>query len=140
MQWDVATVSVIVSGCVALGTIVIPPILNFIFNLMESGKSRKDVELGKIDQATEALLSALVLYRAMLVYSGTQPEKLADLLGKCYAWEQTVWPHFKQIDPDRLTKLRHDFEQVTKQNVGTQSSRLANEVYELTRLAIKAVG
>lgn len=137
MNLDTATISVIVSGCVAIVGIVIAPVAPLIADWVKWRRERKEARTEAIRQSTVELLEILARFqsgRREVAAQGSEPT-LGNLLSKYYAWEMTVWPNCRKADRERLKQLRAKFE-----NESNKNATAIAEAYEKIRMAFYTEG
>jgi hypothetical protein len=136
MKWDTATISVIISGAVAMVSTLAPILVSLINEWIRQAKEGRSARLSRIDSATAELLTALAHFRGECMASpGYAIQDYANILAKYYVWEQIVWTYCGQSDRDRLADLRRSFEEITPEVASAVTPPLAEVVLQIARKA-----
>jgi hypothetical protein len=134
---DSSLISVIVSGCVAVAAVVIPPLVSLVSEWLKWARENKAAEAGRFDQATMNLLKLITPFSTGSVSNAeaaTQrdwTQLYADLRSKYYIWERVLWSHCKEDERVKLRELRAKIEAMNVQGLVRSASDLANEVLSL---------
>lgn len=152
MQSDIATISVITSGTVAISTILLPLFFSFISDSLKWKRERRLSEVDKIEKATTELISMLSEKWAGN-YDSTSPgfsrDKLdwkqldSRIFNSFYAWERTLWPYSDRRGRVSILNIKTELETQsleTHTEAGkVKQARLSGEIHELTYIAVKNV-
>ena len=143
---DSAMVSVIVSGIVALSSLLVPIIIDW----RKSNRGKTTVKIEKINSAALELLGHLSHFRHWVwgdieaSASGFPVQQVyTDMRVKHYAWEQAAWSHLDDHARERVRKLRRRFERlhtesdITKNASESDLPTLSDEILKLTHTAVK---
>jgi hypothetical protein len=140
---DVAVVSVLVSGIVAVSSLAVP----IIVDKLRSSRERTAADLERVNTTTLDLLGELVHFRHWyqrdLEESSGRPiqQVYADLQRKHYAWERAIMPRLDEAGRDSVKKMRkrfegiHAIEHITKDASSSTLPDLSDEVLQLAYLA-----
>jgi len=142
MKLDVAVVSVITSGIVAVAGLLFPLLMNFILDSRKWSREKKAAEAEKVDKASVTLLETLSIYRTRDAFMAAgRPEKAihSDILSRYYAWERAISSHFRKTDFERIKQLRAKFENGDYQTFYDDEPALAGEILDLTHSAIEKI-
>jgi hypothetical protein len=135
IKWDIAVISVITSGVVAVASMLFPLIINFLLDSQKWSRERKAAEADKIEKAAAELLDVLADFRSGDVLRATNrsPQMVfSQLLSNYYTWERTMWLHCKKSEQPRLLELRKEFENGDPKSFLTSAPNLVNEILDLT--------
>lgn len=105
---DVAIVSVIISGSVAMATVLLAPVLNLIVDTIKSHREAKAAKAEKIEKTTKELLAVVAEYQTDIHLEGKrQLETIyADILTKAYWWQYTITPFCNMDELEKIEKIR----------------------------------
>lgn len=137
MNWDTATISVVTSATVAILSLGLPLLFNFINDRAKWNRERKAAETEKIDKATNELLDSLSLFRSADAgdYDADSKQFKEDyrkLLSKYYVWERAVWPKCSKIERMKLKSLRESIEAGGGLNVHTEGRDFADVILSIS--------
>jgi len=103
---DVAIVSVIISGSVAMATVLLAPVLNLIVDTIKSHREAKAAKAEKIEKTTKELLAAVAGYQDIRLEGVKQLETLyTDILTKAYWWKYTIIPFCNEDELEKVEKI-----------------------------------
>jgi hypothetical protein len=151
MQSDIATISVITSGIVAISTILLPLFFNFISDGLKWRRERRLSEIDKIEKATTELMSMLSEKWAGNYYNsvGGHQDKLdwvqlqSRILNSFYVWERTLWSYSDRKGREEIMAIHQELETKslsTNDDEGkARWARLSKEIHELTHNAVHRV-
>ncbi len=105
---DIALISVIVTGSVALATVVFTPLLNLLVDSLKWGREAKASKVGKVDEATRDLLAAIAEYQTDIHLHGKRglEEIYSNLLTHGYWWEHAIIPYCGTEELRKLAQIR----------------------------------
>lgn len=137
MILDTATISVLVSGCVAIAGIMIAPLVGLVADWIKWRRGRQETEAGRIHQTTVELLDMLAGFQSLRSETAPQGHEptLRNLLSKYYAWEIAILLYCKKADRNKLKELRGRFE-----NENIKDPEAGAEAYEKMRTAFYREG
>ncbi len=140
---DVAVISVVVSGIVAICSLAVP----IIVDERRSNRERTAADLARVNTTTLDLLGALVHFRHWhqrdLEESSGRPiqQVYAELQRKHYAWERAIMPRLDEAGRESVKKMRKEFESthtidhITKDASSSTLPDLSHEILHLAYLA-----
>jgi hypothetical protein len=135
-------VSVIVTGVVAIVSVLVP----FIIEWRKSKQEKIAAEMERIDKSMLELLGELSNFRHWVMddieMSARRPiqQVFTDLQVKHYAWERAVWSRLNADDRGRVIELRQRFEKVhVPDELAKDVANLANEILSLTYSATRRI-
>jgi hypothetical protein len=139
----IALISVIVSGFVAISSIVAPIIIN---QISERNKWKREIKrdrLKLISELTQDFLESLSGFRSGDINSATghrPPMAYKDLLSSYYKWECIVSENLMGYK-DRVLKLRKALEDSDNayQKFFADTPNISNEILELSLIAKKNI-
>jgi len=139
IKLDAPTVSVIVSGCVAVTVIIFPLILNLLSENLKWARQKKSAETERIEKVTKALMDTL-----SEVWAGrhTVAEVIQSKLLSCfYEWERAIWPYCGMDEQESVKRIRQDIE--IRNTLNNKSDdyhkELSDELHQLTFIAIRKI-
>jgi hypothetical protein len=136
---SIALVSVIVSGIVAISSVVFPILLNLI---SESSKWKREKNLHIIEiinSTTINLLDTIADFRSGDVREATgetTSKKLSDAISNYYSWERAIWQKLNTEDQNEIKKLRKKFEDADYHSLFSDGPSLADQILDISAKAI----
>lgn len=128
---DTATVSVIVSGCVAIAGLLFPLVFGLFTDWFKWRRERNAANAERVNSVTVELLETLSKFLSREVLDRAPEiaqEAYSDLLRRYYAWERVISPHCHPLDRARLRELRADIEARNYVVLESEGPRLANNI------------
>jgi hypothetical protein len=149
MILDASTISVIVSGCIAVSALLIPGLLNLLLENRKWLREKKSNEIELINKATSSLMNVLsdLWVNNYDLGSHIREGKRLDeyqlkskSLSYFYEWERTVWIHSTKEDQETIKRIRKDFEtdKLLKDDKEFRFA-LSNDLHEITYRAIAKI-
>jgi len=135
MSLDPSTISVVVSGLVAVATLLVVPLLNYLIDSRKWARERRVQTLESMTKSTVELLDVLSLFSSLAFERAYDSDEYKAFRSKYYAWELTIWPHCQPADRERLRHLRQRFETVEYKQLHAEGPSLASEVFALAHSA-----
>ena len=134
---DTATISVIVSGIVAVSGIFVTPITDG----LKWSREQKAAEHEKLEKRTSELLESLALFRSNNSRQGVEDaarkqfgKAHTELLSRYYSWENAVMKHCKKDCRERLRRLQNDVEnELRGEGFSDKTSSLIEEVLDIVQ-------
>lgn len=136
MELDTATISVITSGIVAIGGILIPLLINYVRENQKWLREQKAAERDNVNQASIKLLKFIAMYRSGDIEAAARRDMkdvYGDFLGKYYVWEQIVWPYLESDDKGDVLELRKTIEKGSRNTFYEKGPDLANNIIRITQ-------
>ncbi len=134
MQLDVAVVSVIISGCIAVIGIVVPILSSAISESRRWAREQRAHELERFHKTSRELIDQLGIIRSGWVHEatgGSWHQTYAKCIAAYYAFEQVVWPRCEPAEKNRLEKLRTAIEKADSQALYDAVPKLVKEIVEI---------
>jgi hypothetical protein len=111
MKFDIATLSVIISGAVALGALVISPVTALIVDWLKWRRENKSKESEVFTKSTVDLVTRLNYFRQNANYTeGIGQNKFlviyGELLKEYFSWERLGWNHCNKKEKELVLEFR----------------------------------
>ncbi len=138
MALDVATVSVISSGIVAIIGMIVPMLASALAESRKWTRERRAREYERLDTASRELIDQLGIIRSGWVHEatgGTWHQTYAKCIAAFYAFEQVVWPRCEPAEQARLENLRNSIERADSQALYDCVPKLIREIVEIGHTA-----
>lgn len=141
-QNSIAIVSVIVSGIVAISSVIFPIIVNFITDRARWKREQKSIEINSLNEATNYLLRMLANFRSGNVTTATKDTKekaMSDIIHAFYSWERCVWVRLNGDEQDTIKDLRKKFETGNYQSFFDDGPTLVDKILTNTDTVIRRI-
>ncbi len=131
---DIALISVIVTGSVALGTVLLTPILSLVVDTIKWRREAKGSRAKKVEGATKDLLAVVAEYQTDIHLDGVRKLETiyADILTKGYYWQYAITPYCRETELAKVEKIRTVLLDRTKVR-GQESNAIVKEILDLAR-------
>jgi len=137
---DIALISVIVTGSVALGTVLLTPILNLIVETIKWRREANASKSKKIEEATKDLLAVIAEYQTDIHLDGKRKLETiySEILTKGYWWEFAITPYCKKDESEKVTQIRAVLTDRTKVR-GQESNATVRDILDVARTVSRRI-
>ena len=132
MTLDVAVISVIISGMVAVGALIVTPIIAFVNEWFKWRRESKQAKVDRFLHLTNELLGYLAkLELENLTYTNVIKQVHGEMLQHYYMWELVLAPSLKHKEREALLSLRELIENPS-QNFHETAAGIVDKVLSLS--------
>ena len=130
---SVELAAVLITGFVALATILIAPVIRLSTDWLAWKRKQKEKRLQKVGEVTKTLLDKLSRVHAVVNFTGAKAQKSfeAETISAFLSWERALWGKSKKDERTRIEALR---ETITHGNVNTYLGKFDHIVQEILDL------
>jgi len=130
---DVALAAVIVSGIVAVSTVLIAPIIRLVTDSLAWRRQQKAERLKKVEDVTNELLSMLSAAKTEEIYDPQDQKFRSKLIATSLKWERAIWKKSNKKERERIKSLREMFPSGSVNTYREKYDSTVEEVLDLTR-------
>jgi len=125
---DTATIAVVISGTVAMGALVVTPVITFINEWFKWRRESKRVENDRFLQLTTDLIESLSrLQVEQIMYTNEIKKVHSKMLKHYYLWELMLQARLRERDKESLLEIRSLVES-QEQNFHDTASVIADKI------------
>lgn len=138
----IGVISVIMSGIVAIVSVVTPLIINYYSEKGKWEREKKASQIISIINSTTALLDKLAIFRTGAVQEATgahHRKVLGETISAFYTWERVLWALVEENDRDSIKHLRKEFEDGSSGTLYDEGPKLADSILKISFNAQKAI-
>jgi hypothetical protein len=128
---QIAIVSIIVSGIIALSSLIAPLLVNFFSDSAKWKREKLSLQKTSLDEKTNKLLELLSAFLSGNVAdaTGQRMDKIRkEIIGTYYVWEREIWSLTKENEKTSIKELRSSFEKADHRYLYTDGSKLADTI------------
>lgn len=129
---NVELAAVLITGFVALATVLIAPIIRLATDRLAWGRKQKAERLQKVEDATRDLLTDLANIH-MLAEDGTQLKEFQrDTWCKFLMWERSVWAKSRHDEREQIKVLRKTITRGSADSYREEFDPIVQKILDLT--------
>lgn len=129
---DVALAAVIVSGIVAISTVLLAPVLRLVIDSLSWRRQQKAERLKKAEDVSIEFLAMISAVGTVEVYDVDHAKFKSELLAKSLEWERAIWEKSNKKERERIKALR---EMLSRGSVNTYREKFDSTVEEVLDLS-----